>query len=277
MRSTVIAVAIRLAISASLAVSGVIHAYLYVNGYRDIPTIGPAFLGQAIVFCVLAAADPRRRTGLAAVGRGCGFPSRALVAFALSRTVGLFGFAERGWNPSPQAAVSVIAEVLTVVFVAASVLSSRTKAPPRCLADDTRRDRGDGVGRRHDIVRLARRRPSVHRVAGVAHPVFACRSCQLTDPGGRRVDVVGTGGRRGVLAGAVVLAALDSGSAYGVLTAAALAGLAWAVGALPETASGAGLHLTVGRPCQFSRQIGAGRLFPALPRHRRAVQRGCRQ
>ena len=43
-----------LAISASLAVSGVIHAYLYVNGYRDIPTIGPGFLGQAIVFCVLA-------------------------------------------------------------------------------------------------------------------------------------------------------------------------------------------------------------------------------
>ncbi|MCU1700737.1 MAG: hypothetical protein JWR34_6800, partial [Mycobacterium sp.] len=53
----------------------------------------------------------------------------ALVAFALSRTVGLFGFAELGWNPSPQAAVSVIAEVLTVVFVAASVLSSRTKCP----------------------------------------------------------------------------------------------------------------------------------------------------
>lgn len=46
--------------------------------------------------------------------------------------------------------------------------------------------------------------------------------------------MVGTGGRRGVLARAVVLAALDSGSAYGVLTAAALAGLAWAVGALPR-------------------------------------------
>ena len=41
--------------------------------------------------------------------------------------LGLFGFAERGWNPSPQAAVSVIAEVLTVVFGAASMLSSRTK------------------------------------------------------------------------------------------------------------------------------------------------------
>ena len=128
MRSTVIAVAIRLAISASLAVSGVIHAYLYVNGYRDIPTIGPGFLWQAIVFCVLAllilAGGPDWLRWVAGV-----LSAGALVAFALSRTVGLFGFAERGWNPSPQAAVSAIAEVLTVVFVAASVLSSRTKTP----------------------------------------------------------------------------------------------------------------------------------------------------
>lgn len=126
MRSTVIAVAIRLAISASLAVSGVIHAYLYVHGYRDIPTIGPGFLGQAIVFCVLAllilAGGPdwlRWAGGVASVA--------ALAAFALSRTVGLFGFTERGWQPSPHAAVSVIAEVLTVALVAASVLISRSK------------------------------------------------------------------------------------------------------------------------------------------------------
>src|SRR6476661_4919972 len=110
MRSTVIAVAIRLAISASLAVSGVIHAYLYVNGYRDIPMIGPAFLGQAIVFCLLAL--------LILAGR----PDWLRWVAG-----GLFGFAESGWNPSPYAAVSVIAEVLTVVFVVAPVLSSRTK------------------------------------------------------------------------------------------------------------------------------------------------------
>jgi len=128
MRSTVIAVAFRLAISASLAVSGVIHAYLYVNGYRGIPTIGPAFLAQSIVFCVLAvlilAGGPDWLRWVAGV-----LSAGALVAFALSRTVGLFGFVELGWNPAPQAAVSVIAEVLTVVFVAPSVLSSRTSAP----------------------------------------------------------------------------------------------------------------------------------------------------
>ena len=126
MRSTVIVVAIRLAISASLAVSGVIHAYLYLNGYRDIPMVGPGFLGQAIAFCVLAllilAGGPDWLRCAARV-----LPAGAQVAFALSSTVRLFGFAERGWNPSPQAAVSVIAEVLTVVFGAASMLSSRTK------------------------------------------------------------------------------------------------------------------------------------------------------
>ncbi|HEY6574029.1 MAG TPA: hypothetical protein VI029_03665 [Mycobacterium sp.] len=130
MRTTVIAVAFRLTISASLAVSGVVHAYLYVNGYRGIPTIGPAFLGQAVVFCVLAllilAGGPDWLRWVAGV-----LSAGALVAFALSRTVGLFGFTELGWNPSPQAAVSVIAEVVTVVFVAASVLSRRTNAALR--------------------------------------------------------------------------------------------------------------------------------------------------
>ena len=45
---------LRVAISASVAVSGVVHAYLYTNGYRDIPTVGPAFLLQGSVFCALA-------------------------------------------------------------------------------------------------------------------------------------------------------------------------------------------------------------------------------
>ena len=63
---------LRVGIGATLAVSGVIHAYLYVHGYRYIPTIGPAFLLQASVFLCSGRADPRRRTGLAAVGRGCG-------------------------------------------------------------------------------------------------------------------------------------------------------------------------------------------------------------
>ena len=128
MRSTATEIPLRLAIAATLAVSGVIHAYLYIHGYNPIATVGPAFLLQASMFCALAvlilAGAPewfRWAGALLSVG--------TLIAFALSRTTGLFGFSERGWEPSPQAAVSVIAEALTVVLVAASVLSSRSKAP----------------------------------------------------------------------------------------------------------------------------------------------------
>ena len=106
---------LRVGIGATLAVSGVIHAYLYVHGYRYIPAIGPAFLLQGQCFLALAAlilaGGPdwlRWAGGVVSVA--------ALAAFALSRTVGLFGFTERGWQPSPHAAVSVIAEVLTVAF-----------------------------------------------------------------------------------------------------------------------------------------------------------------
>ena len=51
---TITGLAIRVALSASLAVSGVVHGYLYIDGYRDIPTVGPAFLLQGSAFCALA-------------------------------------------------------------------------------------------------------------------------------------------------------------------------------------------------------------------------------
>ncbi len=128
MRSTATEIFLRLAVAATLAVSGVIHAYLYIHGYNHIPTVGPAFLLQASMFCALAvlilAGAPqwfRWAGALLSVG--------TLIAFALSRTTGLFGFTERGWEPSPHAAISVIAEVLTMVLVAASVLSGRSTAP----------------------------------------------------------------------------------------------------------------------------------------------------
>jgi hypothetical protein len=120
--------AVRFAVAATLAVSGVIHAYLYIDGgYRYIPTVGPGFLVQASTFCALAV--------LILVGApewfswaGALLSIGALIAFALSRSIGLFGFTERGWNPSPYAELSVIAEALTAVVVAVSVLASRRSA-----------------------------------------------------------------------------------------------------------------------------------------------------
>jgi hypothetical protein len=54
--------------------------------------------------------------------------SGALLAFGLSCTVGLFGFSERGWQPSPHAAVTVIAELLTVALWAAYLVDRRRAA-----------------------------------------------------------------------------------------------------------------------------------------------------
>jgi hypothetical protein len=103
----------KIGIAASLAISGISHAYLYIHGYQHIPAIGAAFVLQASVSFAVAAlilvGGPDWLVWAAAMLAG-----GALTAFALSRTVGLLGFSERGWQPSPHAAVSVVAELLTV-------------------------------------------------------------------------------------------------------------------------------------------------------------------
>lgn len=106
---------VRLGLAASLALSAVSHAYLYVHGYQRIPATGTGFLVQAsvslaIALLIVAGGPAWLRWAGAAMAAG------SLVAFALSRTVGLFGFSERGWDPSPHAAISVAAEVVILLL-----------------------------------------------------------------------------------------------------------------------------------------------------------------
>jgi hypothetical protein len=140
---------LRIAISATVAVSGVIHAYLYIHGYRDIPTVGPAFLVQASVFCALAvlilAGGPAWLQLVAATGA-----AGSLAAFAMSRTVGLFGFTETGWQPAPYAVITVVVEVLTPLLVGATALRQRPRASkglPLHSGDVDVRDRSSSAGR----------------------------------------------------------------------------------------------------------------------------------
>ncbi|MEE6175301.1 hypothetical protein [Mycobacterium sp. 050134] len=112
--------AVRLGLATSLAVSALTHAVLYAHGYQHIPKIGAAFLVQASVSLSLALLVAARgpawlRWSGAAVAGG------SLAAFVLSRTVGLLGFSERGWEPSPYAAISVVAEASAVLLWGASV------------------------------------------------------------------------------------------------------------------------------------------------------------
>jgi hypothetical protein len=127
---TITDLATRIALSASLAISGVVHAYLYVDGYRDIPTVGPGFLVQGSAFCALAvlilAGGPAWLRVAAAIGA-----AGSLIAFALSRTVGLFGFTETGWQPTPYAMISVVTEVVTVLLVGAAFVRARSASDAR--------------------------------------------------------------------------------------------------------------------------------------------------
>lgn len=112
---------LRLALALAVAASAISHAYLYIHGYQHIPMIGTAFLIQAgasfSLALLIAVGGPRwLQWAAAAVAGG------SLVAFVLSRTIGLHGFSERGWEPSPHAAISVAAEVLTVLLWASALV-----------------------------------------------------------------------------------------------------------------------------------------------------------
>jgi hypothetical protein len=114
---------LRLGLAASLAVSAFSHAYLYVHGYQHIPMIGTSFLIQASVsfsLALLVAAGGPWWTEWSAAALAGG----SLVAFVLSRTVGLFGFTEHGWEPAPHAALTVVAEALCVLLWAAAWVGS---------------------------------------------------------------------------------------------------------------------------------------------------------
>ncbi|MEU9805860.1 hypothetical protein [Mycobacterium sp. NPDC050853] len=129
-------IVLRLGLSATLAVSGYVHAYLYMHGYQNIPTVGPGFLIQASVFIALAVliavGAPEWIVALAALGS-----AGALVSFALSRTVGLFGFSERGWDPAPYAVISVVTE-LAAVALASVLLTKRVRRPAATPTSQTR-------------------------------------------------------------------------------------------------------------------------------------------
>ncbi len=108
-------VGFRIGFAASLAASAIRHSYLYIHGYQHIPKIGMALLVQAsisfaLALLILVGGPWWLRWAAAAMAGG------SLVAFVLSRTVGIFGFSEIGWEPSPHAAISVGAEVLTVLL-----------------------------------------------------------------------------------------------------------------------------------------------------------------
>lgn len=106
----------RIAVALCLAGTGWVHTELYLGGYRQIAYVGPAFLvlasgSFAVAVLLVVSGSPVLR--LLAVGLALG----ALGGFVMSRTVGIFGFVERGLQPAPQAILSLLFEIIVVAIV----------------------------------------------------------------------------------------------------------------------------------------------------------------
>ena len=100
--------------------------FLYFRGgYRQFPNanLGRSFLLNAIASVAVAAALMVRRDVLLRLA-GIAIAAGTLAAFYITRntTKGLFGFTEKGFDPSPEAIIAVVAEIVAVLALLASFL-----------------------------------------------------------------------------------------------------------------------------------------------------------
>lgn len=102
-----------------LATQGVVHLWLWRDGYAAIPTIGPLFLAGAVTAFVLAlavlATDNR-----VVLGAGLLLSLGQAAAFAVSTNVGLFGF-ETQWSWSGAEGAALWSELLAAIALIALV------------------------------------------------------------------------------------------------------------------------------------------------------------
>lgn len=102
--------------AAGVLLSAVVHLQLYTEGFKDIATIGPLFMLNAIAGLLIGTALliwPHWLTSFVAAG----FGAATLAAFYISVTVGLFGLNETAGG-TPQV-LAEVAEWVALVFGAA--------------------------------------------------------------------------------------------------------------------------------------------------------------
>lgn len=93
-----------------LATQGVVHLWLWLDGFAEIAIIGPLFLGGAIAALVLAVAV-LITDNMLVLGAGVLLSLGQLAAFATSSTFGLFGF-ETVWTFTGPEGAALWSEVL---------------------------------------------------------------------------------------------------------------------------------------------------------------------
>jgi plastocyanin len=119
----VVGTAVRCGAAVAILVSGLVHLQLYFDGYRDradVPRVGDAFLANVIASVVIAGLLAIRRDILVRLA-GAGLLVATLIGFWLGRTDNeIIGLVERGLEPSPQAALSLVVEIVGLLLLAAT-------------------------------------------------------------------------------------------------------------------------------------------------------------
>jgi hypothetical protein len=123
-RSSLIANFVLIAAAGTLAVSSAVHLHLWNMGYRQLPTIGPLFLFQALAGFFLSATLILTRRVWAAV-LSLGFVAATIGGFLMAVYVGLFGFRD-AWS-SPFAGMAFSYEIASVVLLAAGSILCVTR------------------------------------------------------------------------------------------------------------------------------------------------------
>lgn len=98
--------------ASAVLVSGLVHLWLWFDGFAEIDVIGPLFLLNAVAGVVIAAVTVAWRHWLPLLA-SVGFGAATLGAFVVSTTVGLFGVQER-WVGAP-VWIAAVSEALAVV------------------------------------------------------------------------------------------------------------------------------------------------------------------
>jgi hypothetical protein len=112
-------------------IGGYLHLKLYFDSYRDTDVGGQFLLNAAASLLVAVALVVWRNVWVLVAGLV--LVNATLIAFGLSRTDrGVFGFTEKGFEPSPEATISVVVEIAAaVVLVALLFIELRGPAPER--------------------------------------------------------------------------------------------------------------------------------------------------
>jgi plastocyanin len=116
---------LRIVAAVALLIAGLVHLELYFGGYRSagsVPGFGRSILLNAIVSGIVAVAVATRRDWFVRLA-GIALSVASLAAFTYTHTGHTFlGFEGKGMNPSPQAMLVLIAEIVAIVALAATFI-----------------------------------------------------------------------------------------------------------------------------------------------------------